>query len=74
VTFLKKKFEGQDLSKRFGVSIEELANPETAVKLVTQKAEEGDVESVVEEGALGDLWDWIKSKSATIYMLRANAP
>jgi hypothetical protein len=59
--------EVQDLANKFGVSIEELSNPETAVKLVTQKAEEGDVESVVEEGALGDLWDWIKSKSATIY-------
>jgi hypothetical protein len=62
----KLKSDVQDLANKFGVSVEELANPDFAVKLMTDKAEEANLENIVEEGVLGDVWDWVKSKSSTI--------
>jgi hypothetical protein len=62
----KLKSEVQNLANKLGVSVEELANPDFAVKLMTDKTEESNLENIVEEGVFGDVWDYVKSKSSFI--------
>ena len=62
----KLKSEVQALANKLGVSVEELANPEFAVKLMTDKVEDSNLENIVEEGIFGDVWDYVKSKYSII--------
>ena len=62
----KLKSEVQALANKLGVSVEELANPEFTVKLMTDKVEDSNLENIVEEGIFGDVWDYVKSKYAQI--------
>lgn len=57
--------ETQALADKFGISLEELSNPDVAAKLMIEESEKANVP--VEEGWAGDMWNWLKSRSASWY-------
>lgn len=57
--------ETQAIADKFGVSLEELSNPDVAAKLMIEEAEKADVP--LEEGIGGDIWNWLKTRSASWY-------
>ena len=57
--------DAKSIADKLGVSLEELQNPEVAVKAMIEESE--NIEAPIEEGWASDSWEWIKSKSATWY-------
>jgi len=61
--------DAKAIADKLGISLEELQNPEVAVKAMIEETE--NIEAPIEEGWLSDSWDWLKSKSATWYRTMA---
>jgi|LakMenEpi03Aug12_release.lakeMendotaPanAssembly.Ray.scaffolds.fasta_scaffold292111_2 hypothetical protein len=57
--------DAKAISNKLGVSLEQLKNPEVAVKAMIEETE--NIEVSIEEGWLSDSWDWLKGKSASWY-------
>lgn len=57
--------ETKAVASKLGVSLEQLADPEFAVKAMVDEAENAEIP--VEEGWAGDVWNWLKSKSSSFY-------
>ena len=57
--------ETQAMADKLGVSLEELSNPEFAAKTMIDEAEKANLP--IEENWAGDIWNWLKSRSATWY-------
>lgn len=57
--------EAKAVANKLGVSVEQLADTEFAVKTMVEEAEAANIP--LEESWLGDAWDWMKSKASTYY-------
>lgn len=57
--------EAQKIAAKLGVPLEKMADPEFATKVMMEEAEKVDIP--LEEGAFGDAWEWLKSRSAGFY-------
>jgi hypothetical protein len=57
--------EAQKIADKLGVPLEKMADPEFATKAMMDEVERADIP--VEEGYLGDAWEWLKTRSAGFY-------
>lgn len=57
--------ETKAVADKLGVSLEQLADTDFAVKAMVDEAEKAEI--VIEEGFFGDILSWIKSKASTFY-------
>jgi hypothetical protein len=57
--------EAQKIADKLGVPLEKMADPEFATKAMMEESEKAGIP--VEEGAFGDAWEWLKTRSAGFY-------
>jgi len=62
--------EAQKIADKLGVPLEKMADPEFASKAIIEESEKAAIP--VEEGMLGDAWEWLKTRSASFYRTLSN--